>query len=227
MPSPTEHPEYSEPAYAKSVDRAKYPFYQLNIDKKLVPETRQLLEKYSHVPPEQQSQHVHRVRDQAWDIRAYPCTGDVGYKIFRDQDHFAAHFIEADILSASDAVLSALKGQVDITSVTQVVHQWDWDGQVKAAKSLATFTKPGSLIVGNQIGNPKAHEITLKSIGVPMWRHNPKSFKKLWDQVGAETGTKWETQAWMRTFEEMSWDAKDGAWMDDGVAIIEFAVRRI
>ncbi|MCJ1437535.1 hypothetical protein MMC27_006922 [Xylographa pallens] len=190
MPSPTDNPEYSEPAFAKSVDRAKFPFYQLNIDRKLVPE-------------------------------------DVGYEMFRDQGHFAAHFIEADILSGSDPVLSALKGQVDIISVTQVVHQWDWDGQVKAAKSLTTFTKPGSLIVGNQIGNPKAHEVTLQSIGVPMWRHNPQSFEKLWDQVGAETGTKWETQAWMRTFEEMSWDAKDGAWMEDGVVIIEFAVRRI
>lgn len=82
------------------------------------------------------------------------------------------------------------------------------------------------MVVGNNIGNPKAHEVLLKSIGVPMFRHNPESFEKLWNQVGSETGTKWETQAWMRTFDEMSFDPKDAAWMEDGVGIIEFAVKR-
>ncbi|QSZ35668.1 hypothetical protein DSL72_006790 [Monilinia vaccinii-corymbosi] len=279
--------EYSEPAYTKSVDRAKYPFYQPNIDQKLVPETRELLEKYSHIPPQNQSQHVHRIRDLAWDIRAYPCTGvgawlvpqlcrnpvypevlkrvqagetlmdvgcflghdlrrlvydgapsdklyavdivshwEVGYELFRDRDRFAAHFIEADIVSQSES-LAPLKGQIDITSITQVIHQWDWDGQVNCAKQLVAFTKgPGSLVVGNQIGNPTAQEVTLKSLVVPMWRHNPESFAKLWNQVGSETGTKWETQAWIRTFEEMSFGANDGAWMEPGVSLIEFVARR-
>jgi len=285
--SQQEAPEYSEPVYTKSVDRAKFPFYNPNIEKKLVPETRELLEKYSHVPPEKQSQHVHRVRDLAWDIRAYPCTGvgawlvpqlcklpvypeilkrvkngdilvdvgcfvghdlrrlvydgapssnlygidiishwDVGFEMFRDQDRFEAHFIEADILS-DNAALSPLKNKVDVIAVTQVLHSWDWNGQIKAAKALTTFTKPGSMVVGNQIGNPNAQEVVLKAVGVPMYRHNPESFEKFWNQVGSETGTKWETQAWMRSFEQMAWDASDGAWMEPGVAIIEFSVKRI
>ncbi|MCJ1404073.1 hypothetical protein MMC11_007298 [Xylographa trunciseda] len=276
--------QYSEPAYAKSVDRVKFPFYQPIIDKKLVPESR---ESSAPNPSRAQITGPNVQRDQAWNIRAYPCTGlgtwlvpqlcklpvypeilkrvqtgetlvdvgcfighdlrrlaydgapsknlygvdivshwDIGYEMFHDQDHFDAHFILSDILSASDPALLALKGRVDIISITQVLHQWGWDGQLKAAKALATFTKPGSMIVGNQIGNPRAHESTLKSIGVPVWRHSPESFEKLWDQVGAETGTKWETQTWMRSFEEMSWDTKDGAWMEDGVMIIQFAVRR-
>lgn len=288
MPSEIENQEYSEPAYTKSVDRAKFPFYHPNIDEKLVPETRELLEKYSHIPPEQQSQHVHKVRDLAWDIRAYPCTGvgawlvpqlcrnpvypdilkrvqagetlmdvgcfvghdlrrlvydgapsdklyavdiishwDVGYEMFRDRGRFEAHFIEADIVSQSGK-LTQLKGQIDIISITQVIHQWDWDGQINCCKQLTGFTKgPGSMIVGNQIGNPKAQEVTLKSLVVPMYRHNPESFAKLWDQVGSETGTKWETQAWIRTFEEMSFGAQDGAWMEPGVSLIEFVAQRI
>lgn len=151
---------------------------------------------------------------------------NVGYEMFRDQDHFGAHFIEADILSENTALVP-LKGQVDILAVTQVINSWDWDGQIKAAKALTTYTKPGSMVVGNQIGNPIAHEVLLKSIGVPMYRQNPESLKKFWEQVGTETGTKWETQAWMRSFEEMEWDAKDGAWMEPGVGIIEFAIKRI
>ncbi|KAH8651958.1 hypothetical protein BGZ60DRAFT_520072 [Tricladium varicosporioides] len=75
MSAQQDYSEYSEPAYTKAVDRTCYPFYVSNIENKLVPETRELLEKYSHIPPEQQSQHVHKVRDQARDIRAYPRTG--------------------------------------------------------------------------------------------------------------------------------------------------------
>ncbi|EPE28840.1 S-adenosyl-L-methionine-dependent methyltransferase [Glarea lozoyensis ATCC 20868] len=285
--SAQDKPQYSEPVYTTAVDRARYPFYIPNIEKKLVPETRELLEKYSHIPLEQQSEHVHKIRDQAWQIRAYPCTGvgawlvpqlcklpiypeilrrvnagetfvdigcfvghdlrrlaydgapsnnlygvdivshwDVGYEMFRDHDRFRATFIEADILSDAPALM-LLKGKIDILSVTQVLHQWDWDAQVKVAKVLTTFTKPGSLIVGNQIGNPNAQEVTLKSVSVPMWRHNPASFEKFWAQVGNETGTKWEVQCWMRSFQEMSWDSKDGAWMEEGVGIIEFVVKQV
>jgi hypothetical protein len=84
--------------------------------------------------------------------------------MFRDKDLFDANFIEADILSESDPALSPLKGKVDIVSVTHVLHSWDRDGQIKASKALATFTKPGSMIVGSQVGNHKAYEVTVKPL---------------------------------------------------------------
>lgn len=203
-------------------------------------------------------------RDQAWDIRAYPCIGlgswltpqlcrlpiyddilkrvkdgailmdvgtfvghdlrrlaydgapsdklygvdivnhfDVGYNLFRDREHFKGHFIEADILSTTSSELTALKGQADIIVVSQVLHQWNWDNQIKATQTLSTFTKPGSMIVGNQIGNPKAQEINLKSLSMAVWRHNPDSFAKMFEAVGDTTGTRWEIQAWLRTFADM------------------------
>ena len=150
--------------------------------------------------------------------------------MFRDRsgDFSAAHFIEADFLSEDNPELNALKGKMDIVSCLQVIHQWDWDGQVKGAKTLATFIKGvGGKIVGNNIGNPTAQSIALKPLMVPMYRQNPESFKKLWDQVGEETGTKWEVQAWMRSFIDMQFDPKDAAWMEDGVGIIEYAVERV
>ncbi|KAI0157123.1 hypothetical protein GGR52DRAFT_190880 [Hypoxylon sp. FL1284] len=279
---------YSEPEYAKSQDRATAPFYHPNIERRIVPETQELLEKYSHVPREQQSEHVHKVRDQAWDIRAYPCIGlgsyltpqlrrlpvyddilervkqgavlmdvgtfvghdlrrlvydgapsdklygidivshfDVGYDFFRDRDRFGGHFIEADILSTSSPELVALKGGVDVVVVSQVLHQWDWDNQLRAAQALTTFTRPGSMIVGNQIGNPEAQAISLRPGSAALWRHNPDTFAKMFEAVGDATGTRWETQAWLRTFEEMGWDAEDGAWMEPNVRVIEFVAKRI
>jgi hypothetical protein len=146
--------------------------------------------------------------------------------MFHDRDHFNAHFIEADILSETPA-FAPLKGNVDIVEVAQVLHQWNWDGQIKAAKILSTFTKPGSIVVGNQIGNPKSQEVSLKSLMIPVYKHNPDSFEKRWNQVGGEIGSKWETQAWLRSFEDMGWDPSDAAWMEPGVGIIEFAPKGI
>ncbi|KAI1303859.1 hypothetical protein F5Y03DRAFT_359277 [Xylaria venustula] len=288
MATPQTKRDYSEPEYAKVQDRAKYPFYHPNIDHRLVPETQELLEKYSNVPREQQLEHIHLIRDKAWDIRAYPCIGlgswltpqlcrlpvyddilkrvkdgavlmdvgtflghdlrrlvfdgapseklygvdivnhfDVSYEFFRDRDHFKGHFIEADILSTTSPDLAALKGQVNIILVSQLLHQWDFDNQVKAVETLATFTKPGSWIVGNQIGNPVAQDVQFKSLSATVWRHNPDSFAKMFQAVSTATGSKWETQAWLRSFPEMGWDEKDGAWMEPNVGVIEFVARRL
>lgn len=229
-------------------------------------------------------------RDQAWDIRAYPCIGigawlvpqlcrhpnypdilkrvtdggilidvgtfighdlrrlvqdgapseklygidivntsDVGYAFFRDREHFKGHFIEADFLSTTSAKLTALKGQVDVVVVSQLLHQWNWQGQVDAAKVLTTFTKPGSIIAGNQIGNSKAQEVSLSRIDPTMqfFHQSPKSFAKLWHDVGVATGTTWQSEAWLRSFEELGLVTKDGAWMEPGYCLIEFVAKRV
>jgi SAM-dependent methyltransferase len=153
---------------------------------------------------------------------------DVSYDLFRDRDHFKGHFIEADFLSTTSPELMALKGKVDIIVVSQLLHQWTWDGQVKAAQALVSFTKPGSLIVGNQIGNSEGQEITLKAPPVSLWRHDTESFSKMFNEaVGPATGTTWETQAWLRSFADMGWDEQDAAWMEPNVCLIEFVARRL
>lgn len=281
--------DYSEPEYAKSQERAKVPYYRPNIEHRLVPETQELLEKYSHIPREDQSAHIHKLRDEAWDIRAYPCIGlgswltpqlcrfptysdilgrinqggtlldvgtfvghdlrrlahdgaptdklygidivsyaDVSYDLFRDRDTFKGHFIQADILSDDSVELNALKGKADVIVVSQLLHQWTWDNQVKAAKALVSYTKPGSLIVGNQIGNSGAFELTLKQPPVSIWRHNVESFQKMFnEEVGPATGTTWEVQAWLRSFPDMGWDPADAAWMEPNVCLVEFAAKRL
>ncbi|KAK5107641.1 hypothetical protein LTR62_000976 [Meristemomyces frigidus] len=281
--------DYSEPAYAKFQDRRACPFYRVNIDHRLAAETRELLEVYSKVSPERQSEHIHQIRDQAFDIRAYPCIGlgswltpqlrrlpiypeilqrvkdgaftmdvgtfighdlrrlvfdgapserlygvdivshfKVGYDFFRDRETFKGHFIEADFLSDDSSELTALKAKVDVIIISQVLHQWDWDHQVSASVRLVAFSKSGTLVVGNQIGNVSAQEIALKdSLEVGQWRHNPESFARMWTVVGEATQTRWETQAWLRTFPEMGWDASDASWMEDGVRVIEFVARRV
>ncbi|GAW15645.1 hypothetical protein ANO14919_050640 [Xylariales sp. No.14919] len=289
MASAPSSTSYSEPQYAKAQDRLKVPFYTPDIASRLVPETQELLEKYSNIPRDQQVEHVHLIRDKAWDIRAYPCIGlgvwltpqlrrlptypdilsrlkggaslmdvgtfighdlrrlvydgapsenlfgvdivnhfDLGYEFFRDRDRFRGAFIEADFLSSSSPELVALKGKIDIVLVSQLLHQWDWDDQVKALETLIGFTRPGSSIVGNQIGNSTAQSVPVKrDSAVKIWRHNTESLDEMFQQAGKATGSKWETQAWLRSSEEMGWDDKALAWMEPNVCVIEFAANRV
>ncbi|TGO11196.1 hypothetical protein BTUL_0115g00150 [Botrytis tulipae] len=46
-----------------------------SIDHKITPECRRLLEKYSNISPEDVRQHIYDIREKAWAIRPYPCTG--------------------------------------------------------------------------------------------------------------------------------------------------------
>lgn len=56
-----ESKRYSEPVYAKNPANVKLPWWNDNIDKYLEPGVSELLLKYSNIPKEQQSEHVHKI----------------------------------------------------------------------------------------------------------------------------------------------------------------------
>ena len=62
---------------------------------------------------------------------------------------------------------------------------------------------------------------------VPVWRHDPASFARMWEQVGRETGTKWQTKAELRWWSDLGWDPKDYEWMDKGDRVLDFVVTRL
>jgi hypothetical protein len=151
---------------------------------------------------------------------------DVGYSLFKDKDHFKGRFIEADILSTDKSELLALRGGVDIISVSAVLHQWSLKDQVEATKKLMAYSKPNSLVVGYQIGNIEGKQVINKQLQLPQWRHDPASFEKMWNKVGAETGTTWETKARLLSWEDMGWDLDDQKWLEPGDRVINFVVTR-
>lgn len=153
---------------------------------------------------------------------------DVGFDFFQDREHWKGRFIEADFLTVETSnILQPLRGKVDIIFLASVLHQWDWKGQLNAAAMLAYFTKPGSLIVGLQMGKPVAGEVTTGELKVPLFLHTPESFANLWNEAGESTSTKWETEAWPRSWEHIGVDPADMAWMGADVRPFEFAVRRV
>lgn len=154
---------------------------------------------------------------------------DVGFALFNDNDRFKATFMEADLMAAdTDPRLTALHHKMDIISVSAVFHQWSWRDQVTAAERVALFSKPGSIIVGHQIGNVTPHQVTqFQGMKVDTWRHDAESFVGLWDQVGSETGSQWETKARLLSWEDMGLDPQDYEWMPDGDCVLDFVVTRV
>ncbi|KAI1265169.1 hypothetical protein F5Y18DRAFT_60761 [Xylariaceae sp. FL1019] len=154
---------------------------------------------------------------------------DLGYEFFRDREHFKGQFIEANFLSTDSSELAALRERkASVIVISQVLHQWGWDDQLKATEALVAFTQPGTMIVGNMVGNDKAQEVSLPSIPTPAWRHNADSFAQLFQEVGGATGTVWETKVWPKTLGDMGWNnTKDTYFTEDGCNLIDFMAKRI
>ena len=153
---------------------------------------------------------------------------EVGFDFFQDRERWKGKFIEADFLTiGTNPVLKLLRANADILLILSVLHQWDWLGQVRGGVALTQFTKPGSLIAGLQMGSPVAGDVVMQGLNVPLYIHTPESFARLWDEVGVSTGTRWETQAWPRSWEWIGVDSVEMSWMGPGVQLLEFAVRRV
>ena len=68
--------EPSEPLHSTAHRNNKDVIYWIpNIDKKITPEVRQLLEQYAGIPWQDVLAHCYIIREKAWQIRSYPCTG--------------------------------------------------------------------------------------------------------------------------------------------------------
>ena len=148
--------------------------------------------------------------------------------MFRDKGKFDATFIEADILDQPTApALQTLRGKIDILYVAQVLHQWEWDKQVEGAKRLVDLSRPGTVVFGFQLGSvtPKVTLVPHQEHGY--YRHDAGTWKKMWDQVGEETGTKWDAKATLRTWEEIGLDSKPVAYLGEDARMMDFAVTRM
>ena len=151
---------------------------------------------------------------------------DVGYALFQDKEHFKAQFIEADVLSTDAPSLLALKGRIDIIYISAVLHQWAPKEQLDAGKKLVKFSKQGSQVVGYQMGNLKPQAFLNPHLGITQWRHDPASFEEMWNSIGAETGSSWQTEARFRTWEELGCRPKEQHWLESGDQILDFVVTR-
>ncbi|KAH7410095.1 hypothetical protein DE146DRAFT_732917 [Phaeosphaeria sp. MPI-PUGE-AT-0046c] len=278
----------SDPVAEKKPSK-DYPWWVENIDHQITPEIRKLLQDYSHIPAEDVSRHVYEIREKAWNIRPYPCTGigafllpsvarhpayttvlsrlkaggklldvgcylghdlrklvfdgapqsslygndivnhwDLGYEFFKDRDRFNVEYIESDLLYPNEE-LSGLHAQIDVIFIVHVLHQWDWDTQVLACKELVRFSKIGSLVVGYQGGTIDIEKRTQsnREKGLKDFLlHDAETFRRMWDVVGEQTGTKWHTEAEMVPWSELNYSILEINYLGDDFGLLRFKVMR-
>lgn len=153
---------------------------------------------------------------------------DLGYKLFRDQDKLQTKFLVADIFDPESA-LKEVKGQVDIIFAGSFFHLWGYKQQLEVSKAVAQLlrAKPGSMILGRQIGSIDAEErvnatgnsYEQNELGT-MYRHNIDSFKQLWKEIGDELGISFTVEAGLKKLSD------DYDWHTDNTRLIWFVVRR-
>lgn len=150
---------------------------------------------------------------------------ELGYRLFLDRDTLKSKFIEADITDANSA-LSGLDGEIDIIYAASFLHLFDYEGQVEVCKRLVKLLRGerDSLILGRQIGNTNAgeHVQTTNESGV-MYRHNTESFKKMWDDVGEGTRTKWRVDC---DFDDEWLSKEERDKVEPGLGMLRFSVFR-
>ena len=96
------------------------------------------------------------------------------------------------------------------------------------AKRVVTLLRaqPGSLLIGRQVGRIDPLDPKDKEVVGSHYRHDPSTWKRLWEQVGEETDTKWDVQASMEEWTGV--DRVMGSY-HGGVQTfkLRFAVRRL
>jgi len=121
---------------------------------------------------------------------------DIGHDLFLDRDTLKTKFIEADIFD-EDSELKQLDGKLSIVLAQSFFHLFSWDDQVKAAKRVIKLLKrePGVMVFGRQGAMVDAGCFEHANIAQAVYWHNVESWKRLWNQVGEETGSEWRVEA--------------------------------
>lgn len=147
--------------------------------------------------------------DGAPSARLYACDlrpefFELGYKLFRDRGSLASTFIAADIFNPP-AALTSLYGSFDVIYAGSFLHLFGYAEQVKVCMQIVKLLRdrPDSALLGRQVGNVEAGEqVHRTNKNQTMFRHNGESFKRMWDEVGELTGTKWNVETEMLDPEE-------------------------
>ncbi|KAK0652636.1 hypothetical protein B0T16DRAFT_505222 [Cercophora newfieldiana] len=121
---------------------------------------------------------------------------DLGYDLFRDRDpeKSKATFIAGDMLRDDDAELDRLTGKIDIIYAQYFFHLFEREDQLKAAKRMVRFLRPGNpnVVIFGRNGGPKVDGWEKYVLDANAWR-------QLWDEVGEATGTSWRTEMEMES----------------------------
>ncbi|MCJ1432757.1 hypothetical protein MMC27_002114 [Xylographa pallens] len=160
---------------------------------------------------------------------------DMGYALFRDRDTLAATFVAADVFAEGAAdTLRGLDGRVDVVYTASFLHLFGWEGQVAVGRRVARLVRgKGAVVFGRQVGSLRAGEYARATAGGgSVYRHDGESFRRMWEQIGRETGTEWRVEVHMD--EGAGWgsgsettDKEGRKWNDEYTRRLRFELERL
>lgn len=149
----------------------------------------------------------------------------LGYELFRDRKTLKSTFFPTDIMNEQDLLLKGLNGEMDIVYLGLFLHHFDFETCVQVCVRVSKLLKPqpGSLVMGVQVGGITGDKkpIPIPSGGI-LFRHDIESFGKVWEEVGAITGTKWKVES--RLVKAKGFGEK---WQIEGTRRLGFEVLRL
>ncbi|TKA70172.1 hypothetical protein B0A55_05813 [Friedmanniomyces simplex] len=153
---------------------------------------------------------------------------ELGYELFNDRDTLKSRFIAADIFDESSP-LKELYGQIDIIDASSFFHLFTLAEQKQVARSVIKLMKPrkDTLVVGRQVGNAKASEYPRRNGQGTRFRHDIASWRKMWEEVGEETGVKFDVDGTTHTVESMGMNMNAPELEGEAAMMMEFYVRRL
>ena len=150
---------------------------------------------------------------------------ELGFELFRDRERMRAHFVEGDVFAPETGLVETLKGKVDVVLAYQFIHLFSWDNQVKLCEMITEMSKPGSIVLGSQMGSREFRQ--QKTPWGEMCLQNSQSWKELWKVVAEKTGVPWEV-SFSREVDLGEWGLQyeDYKWMNPRNCAFDFVVER-
>jgi hypothetical protein len=150
----------------------------------------------------------------------------LAYDFFRDEDRLGARFIAADLMDRSDPAVAALRGTFGIVHLGMILHIWDRPAQLEACRRVVELLRPqpGALVVGQCVGH-------LDGVSSPgrgsntIFKHNVKTFRDMWTELGQLTGTRREVRAQLD--EGLGIKEQSRKWDDPNTRRLAFEVERL
>lgn len=143
-----------------------------------------------------------------------------GYNIFRDRATLKSKFLIGDVFDeTAGPAFGELEGKIDIIYAASFFRLFNWADPVGVPERVVQQLKPieGSLIFGRQKGHVIAgeseHRINEKG---NIFKHNEKSWREMWKQVGKAAGSSWDVKVWSDKEEDFGrYEKNEGNELDD------------
>jgi len=174
-----------------------------------------------------------QVHDGAPSTNLYGCdlTADlinVGYDLYNDHTTLQSQFIVSDIFDNKSDLVTRFTGHFDIINAMSFFHLFTWDQQIVIAKRIITLLRPrpGSLLVGRQVGKIRHSEDPEAEGSLIGYYHNEESWRAMWEVVGRETGTRWRVDVVGEKWGETASEEILRLVREQGQIKVRFVVRR-